>query len=88
MSESIIPAKPDQNIWVPSPGPMRPFSIIPVIGWAVAPHGPPVPITVAGRLDKSAEYILGDETGWILLPSGHKFQDWFEVSEYMRARRA
>jgi hypothetical protein len=87
-TETIVPAKPDQRIWVLSGQPLRQFSLIDVVAWAVAPQGHPIPVTVVGRLDKNAEYVLGTETGWILLPSGHTFHDSHAVEEWLRSRHA
>jgi hypothetical protein len=88
MAETIVPAKPDQRIWVLSGEINNPFSLIDVIAWAVTSSGPPIPVTVAGRLAVGAEYVLGTETGWMVLPGGHAFTDSHAVGEYLRSRRA
>jgi hypothetical protein len=88
MTETIVPAKPDQRIWVLSGESMRQFHLIDVIAWAVAPHGAPIPITPAGRLDKNAAYVLGMETGWMIMPSGQVLSDSQSVGEYLRSRCA
>jgi hypothetical protein len=87
-TETIVPAKPDQRIWVLGAQFSKEFDLIDVIAWAVTPSGPPIPITVAGRLAQGAEYVLGCETGFMLLPSGHAFRDSCEVGHFLRSRRA
>jgi len=75
MSETIIAARPDHRIWVPTGQYPHAFDLVDVIAWAIAPSGPPAPITVAGRLDRNAVYILGCEAGWIVLPEGRTCRD-------------
>jgi hypothetical protein len=88
MAEIVIAAKPDQNIWTLTGEVNRPFNLVPVVAWAVPPSGAPIPITVAGRLAQGAEYVLGCENGWMLLPHGQVFHDSHEVLEWLRSRRA
>lgn len=89
MSETIIPARPEHRIWIPVTAayPAQ-FDLVDVIAWAVGPSGPPIPITAAGRLDKSAIYILSCESGWLVLPAGQTFRDVHMAEEYLRSRRA
>lgn len=88
MAETIVPAKPDQRIWVLSGEFNHQFDLIDVIAWAVTPSGAPIPITVAGRLAQGAEYVLGTETGWMVLPCGKAFRDSNQVGEWLRSRHA
>ena len=88
MAETVVPAKPEQRIWVLSGEFNNPFSLIDVIAWAVPSSGHPIPVTVMGRLDKNAEYVLGTDNGWIVLPSGHTFRDSHAVGDWLRSRRA
>ena len=88
MPETIVPAKSDQRIWVLGDRFRKEFDLIDVIAWAVTPFDPPIPITVAGRLAQGAEYVLGTETGFMLLPSGQPLRDSNEVGEFLRWRRA
>jgi hypothetical protein len=88
MAETVVPAKPEQRIWVLSGEWNNPFSVIDVIAWVVPSSGHPIPVTVMGRLDKDAEYVLGTGNGWIVLPGGQTFTDSPAVSEWLRSRRA
>jgi hypothetical protein len=88
MSETIVPAKPEQRLWVLSGKMGCPFDLIDVLAWVVPTSGHPIPVTVMGRLDKNAEYVLGTETGWIALPNGPTFRDSSAVLEHLRSRCA
>jgi hypothetical protein len=88
MSETIIAARPEHRIWVPTGKFPHGFDLVDVVAWAIGPSGPPAPITVAGRLDKHAIYILGCEAGWIVLPEGRTFRDVNEANEWLSRRAA
>jgi hypothetical protein len=86
MPETIIPAKPDQRIWILSSQPGNPFSLIDVIAWSVDGQDIPVPITPFGKFDVDTGYVLGTETGWVALPNGPFFRSSTEVATYLRSR--
>jgi hypothetical protein len=88
MSETIIAAKPDQRIWLLSGEPLNEFNLVDVIAWIVTPRDPPIPVTPFGPLDKNTEYVLGTDTGWIVLPKGPIFRGSNDVANYLRSRRA
>jgi hypothetical protein len=86
--ETIIPAKPDQRIWVLSNAGRvnQQCDIIDVIAWVVGPDGPPIPVTVAGRLAPGAEYILSTEAGWMVLPSAKSLDNSCDVTAWLKSR--
>ena len=86
-TETIVRAKPEHKIWILSPNsPSGGFELVDVMAWAVGPHGPPIPVTILGRLDKGAEYMLSTEFGWVAFPSGQNFTDSSSVLQYLRSR--
>jgi hypothetical protein len=86
MAETIIPAQPEQRIWVQlSDDFPAKCDWIDVIAWSIGPSGPPVPITVAGRLDKGAEFILQTaEYMFSVLPEGRVFHSLVRAEEWLR----
>jgi hypothetical protein len=89
MAETIVPAKPDQRIWVLNgESAINPFDVIDVVAWVVPASGAPIPVTVAGRLAVGAEYVLSTECGWMVLPCGKALRDSHEVGDWLRSRRA
>lgn len=88
MSETIIPAKPDQRIWILSneAGPNA-FHTVDVIAWSVNGIDTPVPITPFGRYVAEGGYVLGTETNWIALPNGPIFRSSNEVLAHLRSHQ-
>lgn len=87
MAETIIPAKPEQRIWILSGEFGNPFQLIDVIAWAIGGQGQPVPITPYGRFDTNRPYVLAGEAGWITVPDGTVLRDSHDVRTYLEARR-
>ena len=88
MSETIVPAKPDQRLWVLSGQFHNPFQLIDVLAWAIPASGAPVPITMFGRFDIDRPYVLSQgECGWITVPDGFSFNSSRDVRDYLEARR-
>jgi hypothetical protein len=88
MSETIVPAKPDQRIWILSGSfGNNPFQLIDVIAWVVSGPGRPIPITAYGRFDPDRPYVLSGEAGWIAVPDGTVLTDSHDVRRYLEACR-
>lgn len=84
--ETIIPAKPEQRIWILSGNFNRPFTLIDVIGWAIGP-GQPIPITPYGRFDISKAFVLAGEGGFVTVPDGTVLRDSNDVHTYLEMIR-
>jgi hypothetical protein len=92
MTDTIIPAGPEWRVCVPETNTLfgmqrKPFVQIGIIAWAVSADGTTVtPITPAGRLDTSGEYVVvGPEpTPFLILPNGPFLHDYNELARMFK----